>query len=174
MLKQIGIVAGFLAVAGVAGGLFVAKAAPERELTMASSRTVPAGGKPFAPVCKSGELLDSRPDPAWVGASFEKDGCKAPGMPKWIDGATATREQVTASMEELKRYTAASDSFEMCIQDFVEARKAGARAGGQALSTPLVIIENHRIAVSQRNRKLAADRVKATITSFNEYGSDCG
>ena len=174
MLKQIGIGVGFLAVAGVAGGLFVAKATPERALTIVSSRTVPADGKPFAPVCKSGEILDSRPDPAWVGASFEKDGCKAPGMPKWIDGSKATREQVVASMAELKRYMAASDGFERCIQDFVEARKANARVDGQALGTPLVIIENHRIAVSQRNRKLAADRVKATITAFNEYGSDCG
>lgn len=160
-----------VAAVAAAGTMFVARAAPEREAVTRVVKQVPAGT--FASICKSGTLEDARPDPAWVGTSFEQDNCRAPRMPAAIDGFTASREKVVASMEAVKRYEAASDLFERCIQDFVGARKTLAAKSGQAVSTPLVIIENHRIAASQRNRKLVAARVRTTINNFNEYGSDC-
>jgi hypothetical protein len=175
MLKQVGlkIITGvaLLAVTGVAGAFFVAQATPEREVAV--SRTVPTGDKPFAAVCKSGEVLDSRPDPAWVGASFEKDNCRAPVMPARVDGSTASREQVVAGMAALKNFTVASAAFERCVQDFVAARKAEGEKGRRSFVTPLTIIENHRILVSQRNQQLASARVTATINNFNAFGSGC-
>ena len=171
MLKRIGTGTVFLALA--AGALYVAKAAPERETTVASSRTVPAGDKPFAPICKSNGVIEGRPDPAWVRASFANDNCRAPRMPGSVNGFTASREQVVASMAASKNYAAESDAFERCIQAFVDDRKAEAARSGLPVSPPLVIIENHRIVASQRNKQLVAARVRATIVGFNEYGSDC-
>jgi hypothetical protein len=172
MLKRIGIGVGLLAAMAGAGALVVAKATPEPQAVVARS-AIPADGKPFGRICKSNEIVDSRPAPAWVGASFENDNCRAPRMPADVNGFTASREEVVASMTAAKRYAAASDGFERCIQNFVEARKTKARSSGLPLSTPLVIIENHRIAVSQRDKKLVEARVRNTINNFNEYGSDC-
>jgi len=175
MLKQVRLKimtgAALLAVTGAAGVFFVAQAKPERD--MVASRTAPAKGKPFAAVCKSGEVLDSRPDPVWVGASFEKDNCRAPVMPAQVDGFTASREQVLASMVAMKRFTIASAAFERCIQDFVAARKAEVEKARRPFVTPLAIIENHRILVSQRNQQLATARITATVNNFNAFGSGC-
>ena len=169
MLKRIG--AGLVVAAAVAGALFVARASPGPSPVAIKSPALPPGDKPFARICKSDALADARPTPAWVGASFAGDNCRAPVMPAAINGFTASREQVVAGMEAQRRYAAASEKFERCVQDFVATRKA--QAGPKPISASLVIIENHRIAASQRNRKLVSARVATAINNFNEYGSDC-
>jgi len=173
-MKRIGTGAILVAALAAAGAAFVAKATPEPAKPAAVSRAVPAGDKPFAPICKSNGVIEGRADPAWVGQSFANDNCRAPRMPVPVDGAKASREQVVASMEAGKNYAAAAGEFERCVQEFVEARKTGAAKTSQPTDAPLVIIESHRIAASQRNTQLVAARVRATIVSFNEYGSDCG
>jgi hypothetical protein len=90
-----------------------------------------------------------------------------------LNGATATREQVVAAMEEIKRYAVAADAFQQCVSDFVAARKARTASGAKPLSPSEVIIENHRILVSQRSKETAAAQVRVAINSFNRYGSDC-
>jgi hypothetical protein len=170
MLKWIGVSMVLAVAAG--GSLFAAKAVPDRAVSVAP-RVVPAGNKPFARICKSDEGADTRPDPAWVAASFAGDNCRAPSMPAAIDGFTASREQVVASMDAVKRHAAASYVFERCVQDFVAGRKAQAGKSGKPVNMSLIVIENHRITASQRNRKLASARVHTAINNFNEYGSDC-
>jgi len=178
MLKWIGTSVVLAVAVAAAGTLVVAKAVPNPpvsgpEAVAGVKSTLPPGDKPLGRICRSDEIVDSRPSPAWIGASFEKDNCRAPSMPAQVDGFTASREQVVASMAAIKRYAAASDAFERCIQDFVAARRTEAEKGGRPFVTPLVIIENHRILVSQRNQKLADARVAATINNFNAYGSGC-
>ena len=166
MLARIGMGMVLVVAMAAAGTVFVAKATPEPAKPVAVSRVVPAGDKPFAPICKSNGVIEGRPDPAWVKASFADDHCRAPAMPAPVNGFTASREQVVASMAAGKSYAAAADAFERCVQRFVEDRKT-------TKSTPLAIIENHRIVASERSKQLVAARVKATIVNFNEYGSDC-
>ena len=170
MLKRIATGMVFVAAIAAAGAMFVAKAAPERAVTLAPP-AVPAGDKPFARICKSGEVVDARPTPAWVRASFASDNCRAPSMPAAIDGFTASREQVVAGMAAAERYAAAADAFERCIENFVAARKTD--KGEKPANMSVAIIENHRILASQRNRKIVSARMDAAISNFNEYGSGC-
>ena len=158
MLKRIG--TGMVLVAAVAGAgaMFVARASPEPSPVAIKAAVVPPGDKPFARICKSDEVADARPTPAWVGASYASDNCRAPSMPAAINGFTASREQVMAGMEAQKRYAAASDAFERCVQNFVLARKLQAERSGQAVSNSLVIIENHRITASRRPSRSASSR----------------
>ena len=170
MLKRIGTGMAFVVAIAAAGAMFVAKAAPERAVTLAPP-TVPAGNKPFARICKSDEIVDARPTPAWVRASFASDNCRAPSMPAAIDGFTASREQVMAGMAAAERYAAASGAFERCVQDFVAVRKAD--KGEKPANMSVAIIENHRIIASQRSRKIVSARMDAAINDFNEFGSGC-
>jgi hypothetical protein len=140
--------------------LYVVRAAPEPDRVEPSA---PAA-KPFARICKATAVVDPRPQPAWVGASYANDHCTAPRLPAQLDGYSATREQVVAAMAAGKRYAALSDAYQKCIGDFAAAHQSDA---------PLRIIENHRILVAQENRKVAEQRVTAAIVAFNEYGSDC-
>ena len=170
MRKWIGMGLGVAVAVAAAGGLFAAKALPERSAALAPP-VVPEGDKPFARICKSDEVIDARPTPAWVRASFASDNCRAPSMPALVDGFTASREQVVAGMAAAERYAAAADAFERCIQDFVAARKAD--KGEKPANMSVAIIENHRILASQRNKKIVSARMDAAISNFNEYGSGC-
>jgi len=135
-----------------------------------TAAAAPAAGKTFAATCRGDQVLDSRPDPAWVGQSFAGDHCQAPPQPSPIDGARSTRAQVVAAMSRAKTYEAAADAFQRCVGDFVAARHA---AGARPLTQAEVIIENHRVLVSQRARDRAQAQVNAVVNAFNEYGSDC-
>ena len=146
---------------------------PIVQASFASTASQSKSDQRFAPVCRGDEILDSRPDPRWVGESFNNDRCRAPRLPPVLNGATATREQVVAAMEEVKRYAVAADAFQRCVSDFVAARKARTVSGERPLSPSEVIIENHRILVSQRSKETAAAQVRVAINSFNRYGSDC-
>ena len=169
--KKAGCCAAFLAVIAASQALQAVRAAPER-LPGALPAQV-AAGKPFAAVCKAGEIADSRPDPAWVGASFAHDNCWAPRMPAPLDGATAKRDQIVAGMAAEKSYLIQSDAYQKCIADFVAFRKAQADKANKPADGPLMVIETHRIFVSQENKKKAADQIKVAINAFNEYGSEC-
>jgi hypothetical protein len=135
-----------------------------------TAAAAPAAGKTFAATCRGDQVLDSRPDPAWVGQSYAGDRCRAPAFPVALDGARATRGQVVAAMAGAKRYQAAADEFERCVGDFVAARHA---AGARPLTEAQLIIENHRVLVSQRAKQRAQAEVNVAINAFNEYGSDC-
>jgi len=93
-------------------------------------------------------------------------------MPAPINGLTASREQIVAGMAVTRRYAALSDAYQRCIRDFVIARQSRADAD-RPVAMALVTIENHRILVSETNKKKARDRMNASIMAFNEYGSGC-
>lgn len=169
MVRRIAIGAGLLAALAAPGLLLVAKAMPQPVAKLSSP---PAAGKPFAPICKTGEVVDSRPDPAWVGQSFARDNCEAPQMPAAVNGLVASREQIVAGMAATKRYAALSDAYQRCIRDFVTVRQSRADAA-KPVAMALVTIENHRILVAENNKKKARARMDASIMAFNEYGSGC-
>ncbi len=169
MVRRIAIGAGLVLALAAPGVLLVATAMPQPVVKASAS---PAAGKPFAAICKTGEVVDSRPDPAWVGQSFARDNCEAPQMPAPVDGLVASREQIVAGMAATKRYAAASDAYQRCIRDFVTARQSRADAA-RPVALALVTIETHRILVSETNKKKAKARMDASIMAFNEYGSGC-
>lgn len=130
----------------------------------AGPAAAPVAGKTFAAACRDGQLLDSRPDPAWVSQSFARDNCREPLLPAVLDGARASRAEVVAATVSARAYGAAAGAFQKCIADFVAARQM----------TPLQrIIENHRILLSQRSAGRAEAQARAAIVAFNAYGSGC-
>jgi hypothetical protein len=167
--------------AGLGAAVLLAITAPQTfHAVHAAAQPVPApfpariaATKPFAAICKAGDVVDSRPAPAWVGASFAGDNCRAPPMPVPLDGLRATRQQIVAGMAAAKRYAILSDAYQKCIADFVALRKAQADGGAKPVNTPFVVIETHRILVAQENKKKADSQIKLAINAFNEYGSEC-
>jgi hypothetical protein len=168
MWIKIGLAVGVLAVAAAPEFFPVVNAAPEPAPLI--SKPAP---RTFKPVCRGDEVLDSRPDPAWVSQSFNKDNCRAPQLPAGLDGTAATREQVVVAMAQAKRYAVVANEFQRCVSDFVAAKRTQAAQGGAPLTPSQIIIENHRILVSQRAVQTAAAQARVAINAFNSYGSDC-
>lgn len=168
--KKMGLGAALLVAFAAPGALHVVRAAPEKA---ESPPAKVASNQSFVPVCKAAEVVDSRPDPVWVGQSFANDNCRAPRLPAPIDGLTASREQIEAGMTAVKSYSAQADLYQQCIADFVALRKAKAEGGKKPMETALIMIENHRITASQENKKKADAQIKIAIEAFNELGSEC-
>ena len=139
------------------------------QLARAPAKDAPPPAKTFAPTCRDNQLTDSRPDPAWVRASFARDNCIAPPVPAALDGARASRPQVVAAMAGAKAYAGAVGAFQKCVDDFVAVR----RAGGRPLTSTETIIENHRILASQRSVQQAQAQARAAVMAFNAVGSGC-
>lgn len=166
MWKTIALAVAVLAPTAVPGLLHAAKdVAPAVPVG-----AVPAPGKSFAATCRGDQVLDSRPDPAWVGQSFAGDRCRAPTLPAAIDGARASRPQIVAAMAVAKQYQVAATAFERCVGDYVATRQAGT---GKPLNQAELVIENHRVLVSQRARQRAQAMTNAAVEAFNDYGSGC-
>jgi hypothetical protein len=164
--KTIALAVAVLAPAAAPQFLHVVRDAPQSAPVPVAA--APAAGKSFAATCRGDQLLDSRPDPQWVSQSFAGDHCQSPPLPAPIDGARSSRDQVVAAMAGARRYEAAADTFQRCIDDYVAARREA-----RPLTEAELVIENHRVLVSQRARQRAADQAKVAINAFNEYGSDC-
>jgi hypothetical protein len=173
MLKEIGTGAAFLVVTVVSGFLTTTIDARARLPPKTAFAIQLASRTPFGAICKTSGIGDARPDPAWVQSSFAQDSCSAPPMPAPVDGRTASREQILAAMGAMKRYAAASDLFQRCVSDFLLAHEAQTDTDGKPVDEVLVILENQRIAASERSRRRNAEQVTFAIDSFNEYGSDC-
>lgn len=166
MWKTIALAVAVLMPTAVPRLLQVVQPAPQTQL--APVVAVPAAGKSFAATCRGAQLLDSRPDPQWLSASFAGDHCQSPPLPVPIDGAHSTRAQVVAAMAGAKRYEAAADSFQRCVGDYVSARRAA-----RPLTEAEIVIENHRVLVSQRARQRAQAQADVAVNAFNEYGTEC-
>jgi hypothetical protein len=171
--KKIGLGAAFLAVIASPEALHALSAAPQRRPVANASPAQVAGDKSFVPTCKANEVVDTRPDPAWVGQSFAHDNCWAPQLPARIDGYSATRQQIVAGMTAEKVYIAAADVYQKCISDFVTDRQRQAGKSKKPVDMALIMIENHRVTASQENKKKAAALIDGAIEAFNEYGSEC-
>ncbi len=166
MWKALALAAAALTVA-VALEVFPVRAAPEPK-ALPDARPTQQAIESFAAICRSEEVVDSRRDPAWVSQSFAGDNCQAPRPPRVINGAKASREEITAGMEAAKIYAVAADNFQKCVSDFVAARKAV-----QPLTPSQAIIQNYRITVSQKTKETVAAQTRVAIVAFNSYGSDC-
>ena len=160
MWKEIALATAALA----AAPQFLPAPAPVRVVAAAA----PAAGKTFAPTCRDGQVLDSRPDPLWVSQSFARDNCREPQLPPALDGAKASRTQIVAAMASSRDYAAAAGEFRKCVVQFIAARQ-----NTKPLTPSLLIIENHRLLLSQRSAERAEAQARAAIVAFNAYGSGC-
>jgi hypothetical protein len=177
MLRNIGIAVGLVGALAASGAFLVAQAAPEPQRGAAGAPSFApqkAPAKTFDASCSANEQADSRPDPKWVGQSFADDACVAPVTPKVIDGYTASIGQIKAGLAAQKKYAAQADAYQQCIIKFVTARRTQAEQQKKTLAMAFVVIENHRIAASEANKKKTAEQIGISVRQYNEAGSeDC-
>jgi hypothetical protein len=170
-LKKIGLGGAFMLVIASPEILHVAIASPAPKPAAAAQA---ANANTFVPTCSAGQVVvDTRPDPAWVGASFAHDNCWAPAMPAPLNGATASREQIVASMAAAERYSVQAAAYQKCVSDFVVSRRAEADKAKKPIDVALVTIEDHRVAASENNEKKVAALTGNAIEAFNQFGSEC-
>ena len=89
--------------------------------------------------------------------------CVEPTLPAMVDGSTASREQVIASIAAAKDFVAKSDVYQQCIADDLDAKK---KAAGAAFDDQVHTVAMAKVAANQGAKdKLVAD----TNTQANIY-----
>jgi hypothetical protein len=170
--KNAGLCAGFVAVLAAPAALHAMVAPPTPKPVIQGAKT--AAGDSFLATCiAAADLVDTRPDPAWIGASFGGDNCWAPRPPSIIDGENSSRAQIVAAMATEKSYKAGVAAYQMCIANVVASRKAAADKMGKPMDVAFVTIESHRVTAGEENQKKADRRIAAEIEAFNLPGSEC-
>jgi hypothetical protein len=168
--KIAGLSAGFAVVLASPVALHAMVAPPPKPVVQAKATSSAS----FNATCTAAALVDTRPDPVWVGASFDGDNCSAPALPATFDGTDASRDQIVAAMATEKSYKAKVGVYQRCIANAVASRKAAAVKSGKPLDMAFVTIESHRVTAGEENKKKADQQLGAEIEAFNEPGSECG
>jgi hypothetical protein len=84
--------------------------------------------------------------------------CVEPVVPAGVDGTTATREQIVASIAAAKDFMAKSDVYQQCLADDLEAKKAAAAKANTPFDEQLHQVAMAKVAANQQAKdKLAAD-----------------
>ena len=171
--KNAALGAGFVAVlaAPMALHAMVAPPPPPRVPVVQAAKISAANS--FTATCTAAEVVDSRPEPAWVAASFEGDNCWAPKAPAAFNGEIASRGEIVAAIAAVAKYNTQLGSYQRCIATAVASRKEAAARVRKPLEVAFVTIETHRLTVAEENRKKAKQRLAAEVEAFNAPGSEC-
>jgi hypothetical protein len=84
--------------------------------------------------------------------------CARPAAPAKIDGATATMEQLQAGKAEVTAFMGASDTYQSCLLDDLEAQRKAAKAEKKKLDPAVVKATDAKVSENQADKeKVGAD-----------------
>ena len=156
-----------IAVASAAILTLVTQVSPEPAVSSIPPQTAAS----FAAICTTGN--EGRPDPVWVGQSFENDHCSLPQEPPVLDGTKASRDQLMTGLAAAKKFAASVDRFQQCVNTYLNQRQQEAQQTGKPVKLTLVALETHRILASETSKKRVRDRIAMAVDNFNAEGSEC-
>jgi Skp family chaperone for outer membrane proteins len=94
----------------------------------------------------------------WAGSALAQDACTKPAAPAAVDGATASMEQLLAAKKEVSDFIAASDAYQTCVLDSVEAQRKAAKAEKRKLDPQVSKTADADIKANQADKeKVGAD-----------------
>ena len=100
--------------------------------------------------------------------AFAEDSCPVPPQPAVVDGSTATKDQVMAGIAAVKTYIAASDTYQGCLNDYINAAKAEADKNKQPLDPALVKLEEDKATASQNSKQTVGDAINTSIGAYKK------
>jgi hypothetical protein len=84
--------------------------------------------------------------------------CARPPAPAKIDGATATMEQLQAGKAEVTAFMGASDTYQSCLLDDLEAQRKAAKAEKKKLDPAVAKATDAKVSENQADKeKVGAD-----------------
>jgi hypothetical protein len=84
--------------------------------------------------------------------------CARPAAPAKIDGATATMEQLQAGKAEVTAFMGASDTYQSCLLDDLEAQRKAAKAEKKKLDPAVAKATDAKVSENQADKeKVGAD-----------------
>ena len=100
--------------------------------------------------------------------AFADDTCKVPPTPAAIDGATATADQMRASIGAFNTFSKASDAYQICVNDYITAQNAAADKDKKSHDTAMVQSEGDKVAANQTAKEKAGTDLNAAIGLYKK------
>ena len=94
------------------------------------------------------------------------DSCSEPPAPAAVDGTAATREQMTDAVRAVQAYMAASDQYQQCISDYVDAQDAQADKDKKPHDRTMTQTEADKVAANQDRKQKIGDAINAAIATY--------
>jgi hypothetical protein len=105
-----------------------------------------------------------------VAAPALADPCSEPIPPAAVNGATATKEQMTQAREDTVNYIKASDDYQSCLFADLKAQKLQAVKDKKAFPSSIEDAVNQKVQDNQKEKeKVGGEYNAAAITYKNKH-----
>lgn len=92
--------------------------------------------------------------------------CARPDAPAPIDGATATLDQLVAAKAATAAFQTASDTYQQCVLDDVNAQKAAAKASKSKFDSAVAKAANAQIDANQVDKEKVAQAFNSAVKAY--------
>jgi hypothetical protein len=99
---------------------------------------------------------------AWAQSTI----CAAPAMPAPLDASKASVAQLTAMLAAAQNFMAASNAYQACLANDVQAQKDQAQRDGKPLDPAIEAAMQAKAAATQKDRDKIGAEIDLAVTAF--------
>lgn len=102
----------------------------------------------------------------WAGSALAQDACARPAAPAAVDGAKASLEEVLAAKKAVTDFMTASDAFQTCVLDGLEAQRKAAKDEKRKLDPAISKSADEQIAANQSDKERVGADFNAAARAY--------
>jgi Skp family chaperone for outer membrane proteins len=102
----------------------------------------------------------------WSGAALAEVSCAKPAAPAAVDGSKATLEEVLAAKKAVTDFMAASDNYQTCVLNGLEAARKAAKDEKRKLDPSVSKAADADIAANQADKEKVGADFNAAARAF--------
>jgi hypothetical protein len=98
--------------------------------------------------------------------ALAQSACTRPGPPAPVDGATVTMDQLMAAKKDVSDFIAASDTYQGCLIDDLNAQRATAKANKTKVDKSVVTDVDAKIKGNQADKESVGNGFNSAIKAY--------
>jgi hypothetical protein len=101
-----------------------------------------------------------------AGSAMAQGACVRPAAPASVDGATATMDQLLANKQEVTAFMAASDAYQTCLINDLDAQRAAAKAAKTKVTKEAIKATDAQISANQADKVLVGKAFNVAAKAY--------
>lgn len=102
----------------------------------------------------------------WAGSALAQDACTKPAAPVAVDGAKASMEELLAAKKQVTEFIGASDTYQTCVLDGLEAHRKAAKAEKRKVDPAVQKMADANIAANQSDKERVGADFNAAARAY--------
>lgn len=100
------------------------------------------------------------------GAWAQSTSCTAPAMPPALDASKATVAQISAMLAAAQNFMAASNLYQSCLHDDLQAQKDQAQRDAKPLDSAIAAAVQAKAAANEKDKEKIGADIDLAVTAF--------